>query len=129
MLMLVSCRNSLGFTLLELLVVLGLVTVLLALVFPGLVRLYDSVSGNLERKDIVLQVNGLGRSAFESGLPFELTSQSLDLPAGWQVEVRQPITYTAKGVCRGGTVSLIKDDVLRLEQKLQPPYCQISDES
>ena len=129
MLMSDSCRKSKGFTLLELMVVLGLVTVVSAVVFPGLLRLYESVSGAIELEEIVMEINGLGRKSFESGQGFRLNGRNLPLPEGWRLEVHKPVVYTASGVCRGGTVSIIRDNELQLSQRLSPPYCQINHES
>lgn len=123
-----SCHKSFGFSLLELLVVLGLVSVVSAVAFPGLLRLYQSVSGAVALEEIVVEINRLGRKSFESGKPFQLTSDSLFLPEGWQIVVPVPITYTAAGVCRGGAISIIKDSEVQRRGQLLPPYCQLAHE-
>ena len=66
---LASYRNSRGFTLLELLVVLGLMSLVTAVAIPGLVQLYDSIQRNVELESIAAEVNQLGRHSYEQGMP------------------------------------------------------------
>ena len=126
--MLASCPRQTGFTLLELMVVLGLVSVVSALAFPGLLRLYESVARTAELKEIVVSINSLGRESFESNKPRKLTGDDLQLPDGWRLHLPKPIYYSAKGVCQGGTIDIIKDDTLQHQELLTPPYCQIRHE-
>ncbi|MFT7222411.1 MAG: prepilin-type N-terminal cleavage/methylation domain-containing protein [Candidatus Azotimanducaceae bacterium] len=122
--MLASFPNSRGFTLLELLVVMGLVSLITAVAMPGVVSMYDSVSRNLELEGIAADINQLGRIAYESGASSTLSPKSFDLPDGWRFETTAPITYSAQGVCRGGTLVLLKNDEFVRRFKLAAPYCQ-----
>ncbi len=118
-----------GFTLIELTIVMGIIAVVSAVAFPGLVRLYQSASNRIELDEVVAEINKLGRRSFESGRTYQLTDSSLALPDGWSVKVPDPINYSASGVCRGGFVSFLKNDALKLRVKLDPPYCQITNEA
>ena len=124
-----SCLSPRGFTLLELLVVIGIIAVVSAVTFPGLVRLYQSVSNRVELDDIVSDINLLGRRSFESGRSYSLTGSSQILPQGWRLEVPDAIHFSASGACRGGSISFVKNDTLKLRVKLDPPFCQITDEA
>ena len=128
----VTCRRRqpAGYTLLELLIVMSLVSVVTAVTFPGLQRLYESVNNQVELEELTIEINGLGRKSYESSSAFVLTPKSdLNLPDGWRLEIAKPIRYSQTGFCSGGTISLINDDELQLRQRLTPPYCQIRDES
>lgn len=117
-----------GFTLLELMVVLGLVSLIGAVTFPGLLRFYESVQRSNEQQEIIAAINRLGMRAFESRRPLDLAS-SLDLPDGWQVNTVRHIRYRANGVCTGGVVNLIHDEMQRRRITLEAPFCQVSDEN
>ena len=127
--MLAFCRNSRGFTLLELLVVLGLMSLVTAVALPGLVNLYDAMSRNVALDSIGAEINGLGRRAYESGAPITLSKESVNLPEGWQLATDSPIVYSAKGACRGGTLRLMLDGELVRRITLKAPYCRVGDET
>lgn len=124
-----SCRNSDGFTLLELMVVLGLISLVTAVAVPGLTRLYDSVNRAIELDAIVVEINRLGSEAFETGQAFRLVNNGIDLPDGWQLVTDAPVRYSSRGFCSGGTLTLVKDGELQLRQRLTAPYCQVDHES
>ena len=131
MLMSDSCRKQQrrieGFTLLELMVVIGLISVISGVVFPGLLRLYDSVTASVQEEEIVSQINGLGRLAWETGRELDLGSALLDLPEGWQVVTANRVRYRSNGVCLGGQVQLIRNGVVRRDARLSPPYCRMDE--
>lgn len=124
-----SCRNSRGFTLLELLVVMGLMSLVTAVAMPGLVSLYDAIARNIALEGIAVDINQLGRRTYESGVPVTLSSTAIDLPEGWSLKTPKPIVYSAKGVCQGGTLMLIYDGELVRKAKLNPPYCHVGDDA
>lgn len=137
-----------AYTLLELLVVLLIVSLLTALVFPRLVTLYQSFQLAYTRDDIIAQVGSLGYQAFQQGryfklfyYPPEIIENSLEnveqkkeelqeplpleLPAGWRISTETPIHFQANGVCNGGTVFLhYQEQSYKIQ--LIPPFCQAS---
>jgi len=135
--------SSLGYTLLELLVVIFIFSLLSALVIPRLTTVYQSFQLAYIRDDIITQIGSLGYQAFQQGQTLKLMHYPpsaienmdseeeieeqqilpLELPSGWQIQTETPIFFQANGVCRGGTVFLHhQENVFRL--LLEPPFCQ-----
>ena len=128
-------RPKNGYSLMELLVVLSLLSLITAIAMPNLVNLSRSFSGALELESIVRQINGLGFKAYKNEQRFLLEDQSYEinspslaitLPEGWRIDVDRPLTYAANGVCAGGTLKILYEDILRKNIRLEAPYCQIS---
>jgi general secretion pathway protein G len=129
-----------GYTLLELLVVLLVLSLLTGLVVPRLITMYERAQIAYQRDEIFSQLNGLGYQAFQSGQTIKLTSipismtnednkASIDfitLPKDWIIiiEKEKPIIYKKNGVCEGGEVLFqYKNHFFR--KKLFTPFCQI----
>ena len=131
-----------GFSLMELLVVLALISLLGALALPNLVGLFGSVTRATERDSILDQLAAIGRDALLAGRgyvvygttpqigpavvidePFE--TYPLVLPEGWQVDLDRPLRVRPNGVCLGATATLRHPDVETFEVVLAPPYCRV----
>jgi len=115
-----------GFSLLELIVVLVLISMLAGLAFPSLLKFYERLEVLLEQDEVVMRINGLGRRAFVEHQAFALGIDDFELPESWSLEVREPIRYTVSGVCLGGHLTIKKTGQDILQQQLKAPYCQIS---
>ncbi len=130
-LMSVSCRATnaqKGFTLVELLVVLAIVSAIAALVAPSSLR---GVSRSMatERRFVVERgLSALPEAARSSGRTLWLGGAGADavtppLPPGWRIEaLGGPIRYRYDGVCSGGRVRVSGDGAVR-RYRLPPPYC------
>ncbi len=138
-----------GFTLLELLVVLVVLSLLTGLAAPRLMAMYDSFHATLERDEVLVQLGKLNYLAFQQGHDFELTTYPaiqkintesektefeiinkektinnfLELPKGWRVHTKMPILFRANGVCSGGLIYL-NHQVQEFRVQLDPPFCQ-----
>ncbi|NJO15147.1 MAG: prepilin-type N-terminal cleavage/methylation domain-containing protein [Thioploca sp.] len=130
-----------GFTLIELLVVLLIFSLLAGLVVPRLSKMYASWQMTLERDEVLTQLSSLNYRAFQQRIDFTLTNyppQSedkpenkptdviaplLELPAGWQINTKQPIIFRANGACGGGIVYL-KYSEYTFTAQLEPPFCR-----
>ena len=129
-----------GFTLIELLVVLLIFSLLAGLVAPRLSKMYASWQMTLERDEVLTQLSSLNYHVFQQHIDFTLTdypSQSedkpenkpeviaplLELPAGWQINTKQPIIFRANGACGGGIVYL-KYSEYTFTAQLEPPFCR-----
>ena len=137
-----STVRTVGFSLLELLVVLALVSLIGALALPNLMGLYDSATRATERDQILDQLAGIGREAMLKGhsyavygtAPGPLSSDAADrgaqpypliVPEGWQIELDRPLWVRPNGVCLGAMVTLSHPDAAPVEVALVPPYCRV----
>lgn len=138
-----------GFTLLELIVVLVLVSVVTAMATPNLQRLYRAVARTTERNAILDRLANLGRRAmlerrtylvvgtaaspddeaapssgrvasFEHHEPYRMA-----LPDGWAMHLPEPLLVRANGVCLGGEVALSYNGRPDVRLVLEPPYCRV----
>ncbi|OQW93345.1 MAG: hypothetical protein BWK79_11630 [Beggiatoa sp. IS2] len=134
----VKSRPTAGFTLLELLVVLVLISLLTGLALPRLASWYSSLEMAYTRDDALARLGSLGYQAFQQGRDFTLTHYPLvegappiplELPAGWQLYTDAPIHYYGNGLCGGGTVHLFyggqKQRLAEYTVQLDPPFCQV----
>lgn len=95
-----------GFTLLELLIVLALVSLLAAMVAPRLQRTYDAVVRSGDRAEAVRQLERLPLLARDRGSAIDVPaddSKMLDgllaLPPGWSARTLEPLHVAASGLC------------------------------
>lgn len=129
------CRRSrpsrqVGFTLIEILVVLVIAGLLVALAAPALQRTTASVERGSQRAALAGEITSLAYRAWVEGKPYALGGDAkaaaaypLSLPPGWQVEFPQPITYAFNGICSGGKLILHGPDGWREDLRLEGPLC------
>lgn len=93
-----------GFTLLELLVVLALISLLAGMVVPNLQRTIESIERSTQREQIISDIGQLSYRAFTAGMKFELNEEKLGvqlpdgspmllLPEGWTINISKPIGF------------------------------------
>ena len=131
-----------GITLIELLVVLALLAVLAAVVLPNFERMTASATRDTEREHILNQFAGLGVAAMLGGRDYVVlgtdpldddaeaallgrTRYPLDVPGGWDVVVEEPILVRASGVCLGGNLILLHDELDPVHVQLVAPFCRV----
>lgn len=122
-----------GFTLLELLIVLALVSMLAAMVAPRLQRTYDAVVSSGERAEAVRQLERLPLLARDNGRailvpagdPAALGSL-LSLPPGWEALALEPLRVEASGLCHAARVRVQGEGVVE-QWSLAAPDCTVSD--
>jgi len=136
----VSCRRSdalpqqpRGFTLLELLVVLGLIAMMAALVAPRLQQTYDAIARSGERAEAVRQLELLPLRARSTGRAIvvdaddpAMLGQYLELPEGWTASALQPLRVDASGVCHSAQVRVTGGGAAET-WTLRAPDCGIDD--
>lgn len=98
----------LGFTLLELLLVLLIISFLAAVSAPALWRAIDSSSERSVIEQVQLELSSQPRQAVATGTPIVLRANHFDsrIPAGYTVEIIEPIHYDFTGMSQGGRVRL-----------------------
>lgn len=113
-----SCRpasapraRAAGFTLLEILIVLALVSMMAALVAPRLQRSYDAVTRSGQRAEAVRQLERLPLLARDRGTAIEIPADDaqalrryLALPPGWTMRTIEPLHVEASGLCHASRV-------------------------
>ena len=130
-----ACLNGAGFTLVELLVVLVIVSLIAGVSLPRLSALYASVENAGQRGLIIDQVEGLGYQAYISGRSIVLgasresedpaSKYPLQLPPGWRIDVASPVRYSAQGTCGGGKLTISDPNGGRQAFRLAPPMCRL----
>ena len=102
-----------GFSLLELLIVLALVSMMAALVAPRLQRTYEAVARSGERAEAVRQLERLPLLARGAGRAIEIPAGDagalaslLALPQGWSMQALAPLRIEASGWCHAGRVQV-----------------------
>ena len=137
-------KSRLGFTLLELLIVLALLGLATAIAMPNLERFYAAATRATERDYVLDQVAALGRQAVLNGSAYvvfgnapsldpseaarfaEYETYVVDVPDGWRLQFDQPLVVLANGVCLGGALTLSREGEETVRVELAPPYCGIS---
>lgn len=127
----------------ELLVVLALVAALAAVVLPNFERMTASATRDTEREHILNQFAGIGVAAMLDGRDYVVlgtdplddddaeapllgrTRYPLDVPDGWHVDVEEPILVRASGVCLGGSLTLLHDELDPVHVQLVAPFCRV----
>jgi len=118
-------RGRGGFTLIEMTVVMLLSGVLLALVAPGLARLYARLEFDSRLAELRTQISALPLLAYalgEEGTLAELAVRHVDLPPDWSLEGAGEIYVRASGLCSGGTIELRSPSGSQ-QLTLEPPFC------
>jgi prepilin-type N-terminal cleavage/methylation domain-containing protein len=109
--------SSLGFTLLELLVVLVITGLVAGIVAPNIMRRMDTMGLAFEQRAIEAQIETLPRRIRMLGKVMQLDTAALhsdlgdgapaiNVPLGWQVQLPTAIQFASNGTCSGGTVTV-----------------------
>lgn len=122
-----------GFTLLELLIVLALISFMSAMVAPRLQGTYDAIAASGERAEVMRQLERLPLLARAAGAAIDIPKDGaaelgkrLALPEGWAVRPLQSLRVEAIGVCHASLVQVTGRGVVE-DWTLSAPDCGVDD--
>lgn len=123
-------RTTDGFSLLEMLVVLALVSVMVALIAPRLANTVRAIGISGDRAETIRQLERLPVLVRNDGRALVISADGplqrdgIELPEGWRVTAVTPVTVAASGIC--GSASLKVDGAGMTEEwTLNAPDCRI----
>ena len=121
-------RALLGYSLIEVIVVLALLTLVTSIVIPNLSSTLDRFQLRSNQDEVLVQLSGLGYLAYQKQQAIVLDPDDdlgdfLELPEGWTIELEDPIKYQANGICLGGTITLVYGQKAE-EFLLTAPFCR-----
>ena len=131
-----SCRRSshrpaAGFSLLEMLVVLALISIMVALVAPRLAGTVRAIATSGERAETVRQIELLPLLARGQGQPIVaatdamLVAKGLALPDGWRAIALDPLQVAANGICHPARLRVEGGGVVEV-WALAAPDCRVN---
>ncbi len=121
-----------GFSLLELLVVLALISFMTALVAPRLKNTVDAISRSGERAEAARQLARLPLLARRAGRAIvaergqALTVAGMTLPDGWAARALEPLRIEASGYCNPALLEMTAPGS-RERWTLAAPDCRVGD--
>lgn len=127
-------RPQCGFSLLELLVVLFLISVMAAMVAPRLQRTYQAIASSGDRAEVIRRLEQLPFVARERARPLVVAPDDADalmqivpLPEGWSAEPVSALHVEASGFCHPATLRVSGAGVVE-DWSLSAPDCGVSDD-
>jgi prepilin-type N-terminal cleavage/methylation domain-containing protein len=131
-----------GFSLIELLIVLGVMGLMGAFALPSVLKMANRTTFSLNRQDLERQLDQLPQAAQRKGINLVLSSTAAEddvdpppvpagrdpypvkIPAGWRITVDAPILYRYDGTCSGGRLRIIAPDA-EANYRMEPPLCEL----
>ena len=123
-------RAVIGFTLLELVVVLALLALATALVAPAGFRMIASWQRATHLQASLQAVAAVGAHAARNGRASTIATgiapseQIPDLPEGWTIVLEKPLIVQANGACLRATGTVKAPDGFEEGFEVEPPFCR-----
>jgi len=133
-------KKILGFTLLEMVVVLVMMGIVTSLALPGLQKMYDSMEASLARKDLVMILNHLALDVRHHGHALLLSNYPADiadLPQAFvkrlsvldvSLQFDEPLYVTAGGFCPRENIVKVSKGARTYSLGLRAPDCRVIEE-
>jgi prepilin-type N-terminal cleavage/methylation domain-containing protein len=126
-----------GFTLIEMVAVMALVSLMAGIAIPAMQRWFDSISNRAQLSEVSIQFQRLASRAALLSQTVVLNKDSwraklsdgevmLALPEGWSVISTAPVTFFYSGVCTGGYVDLLGPQQRKVQLQIAPVSCDVS---
>lgn len=116
-----------GFTLIEVLVVLVLISLLASVVYPGLSKLVISYQRSTLLDNIVQTIENAPVTAMQSAKQLVLTDiVASKVPSSdqWQLSSDNSITVLESGFCEGGVLMLSYEEI-QYTLSVSSPFCSV----
>lgn len=133
----VVSHKGMGFTLIEMVAVMALVSLMAGIALPAMQRWFDSISNRAQLSEISIQFQRLASRATLLSQTVILNKDSwrdkmndgelmLALPDGWSVTSKTPIIFFHSGVCAGGDVNLQGPQNRNVQLHITSTTCDVS---
>lgn len=119
-----------GFSLLEMLVVLALVSIMVALIAPRLANTVRAIGVSGDRAETVRQIERLPVLVRNDGHPLVIAADlplqrdGMDLPDGWRITTVTPVNVAASGICAAARLKVEGAEVVE-EWTMAAPDCRV----
>ncbi len=121
-------RGPLGYTLLELVVVMAILAMATALVAPPSYRMIQTWQEATEVQDVIEQIERLPGTVRARGKPLATDAEDskvpVDLPQDWTLRMETPLRILANGACSDAQATLITAQQ-SIELRIQAPFCRV----
>ena len=121
-------RSPLGYTLLELVVVMGILAMATALVAPPSYRMIRSWQESTQVQDVIEQIERLPSTVRASGKPLETDTKGstlpVDLPQDWTLRMETPLRVLANGACSDAEATLMTAQQA-IDLRIAAPFCRV----
>lgn len=126
-------RRDRGFSLLEVLIVLGLLALTAAVVLPSGAVMLDRVSAHAAFFDVQRQLSDLRLSAYRSETPAVITEPGkpepgavrLSMRSGWSYSLDHPIRISEGGACAPAAVTLSRHGKVVMHLRMADAACHL----
>ena len=122
-------NGATGFSLLEVIVALALVSVLLTLTVQSGAQMLDRWNFRLTERQIMNDVNALPYWAFNTQTSFRLSQAEAlkrTMPDGWSIREVTPIWYSRTGICSGGEFEIEAPNGYVGKHSVAGPECRVN---
>lgn len=125
-----------GFTLVEMMAVLVLLTLLTAVVLPNFERWFSNTEDQAKATDLVVRLQKLYARSVLMGLNLEFNNETFaenlpdgkpafDMPKGWKLAENQNLKIRSSGTCPKGLLIFESSNKKTVSLEINPENCEI----
>lgn len=125
-----SRTRAIGFTLLEMVVVLAIIATIAGVALPNFARMIESYEQKSTLGSVTSELGELSFKAYTQAKPMLLSPETArtllpSLPTDWQVAIEAPVTIQANGFCSGGLATITARSGAAWQITLRAPLCTV----